>query len=91
MNELSNYENSLENLNNNIIGLTSNLLSTIPMALASPILSHQRTGKQAHLAEVYIEAKHLEKIEILKTIQILGQCGQLTPELSTQLLLVYQT
>ena len=59
------------------------------MALAAPILSYQRTRAQRELLAIAIEAKKEERSEILRTMQVLAKYGQLTPELSTQLMMVY--
>ena len=68
---------------------TSELLNAIPMALAAPILSYLRTKTQRDLLAIAIGAKKEECREILRTMQVLAKEGQLTPELSTQLMMVY--
>lgn len=72
-----------------ITAFTSELLNALPMALAAPILSYQRTRAQKDLLAVAIKAKKEERSEILRTMRVLAQYGQLTPELSTQLMMVY--
>lgn len=72
-----------------VTSFTSELLNAIPMALAAPILSYQRTRAQRELLAIAIEAKKEERSEILRTMQVLAKYGQLTPELSTQLMMVY--
>lgn len=72
-----------------ITEFTSELLNSIPMALAAPILSYQKTKAQKELLAIALEAKKEERSEILRTIQVLAKYGQLTPELSTQLMMVY--
>lgn len=72
-----------------ITEFTSELLNSIPMALAAPILSYQKTKAQKELLVIALEAKKEERSEILRTIQVLAKYGQLTPELSTQLMMVY--
>lgn len=69
--------------------IASDLLNAIPLALAAPILSYQRTKAQKELLAILIEAKRSERSEILKTMQVLASHGQLTPELSQQLMVAY--
>lgn len=69
--------------------LTSDILSAIPMALASPILSYQRTKEQARLTELAIEARRLERSEIMKTMRVLAENGALTPEITQYLMVAY--
>lgn len=73
----------------NSSGFVEELLRSIPLALASPILSYQKTKAQKQLIEIMIEARRLERTEILKTMQVLASHGQLTPELSQQLMVAY--
>lgn len=70
-------------------GFTAELLKAIPMALAEPLLSYQRTKAQRELIAIAINAKTRERSEILRTMQELAKLGQLTPELSNQLLMLY--
>lgn len=87
--------NGLMNPNDNLItcisggNVASDLLNAIPLALASPILAYQRTKAQRELLAIAIEAKRSERAEILKTMQILARYGQLTTELSHQLMMAY--
>ncbi len=67
----------------------SDMLSAIPLALAAPILAYQKTKAQKELLSILIEAKRQERSEILKTMQVLASHGQLTPELSQQLMVAY--
>lgn len=70
-------------------GITQELLSSIPLALSAPILAYQRTKAQEKLLEVLVEAKRLERAEILKTIRVLSANGKLTDELARQLMIAY--
>ena len=65
------------------------ILSSIPSSIAKPILDYQKTKAQKELIALAIEAKKIERIEILRTLRALAECGQLTPELSSALLLGY--
>lgn len=67
----------------------TDLLSSIPLALAKPILNYQKTKGQIELCKNAIEAKHLERKEILYTMQVLARHGQLTPEIFQQLMVAY--
>lgn len=69
--------------------VASDLLGAIPLALAAPILAYQKTKAQKELLAILIEAKRQERTEILKTMQVLASHGQLTPELSQQLMVAY--
>lgn len=93
MNELlsNNSNGTIALYSGGLKGFAQELLAAIPLALASPILNYQRTKKQADLIAIAIEAKRRERTEILKTMQILARYGQLTPELSQQLMLAYNT
>lgn len=86
------------NSNNNLVpysyppstgSLASDILNAIPLALAAPILAYQKTRAQKELLAILIEAKRQERREILKTMQVLASYGQLTPELSQQLMVAY--
>lgn len=70
-------------------GIVQAILSAIPSALAAPILAYQRTKAQKELVEVAIQARRAERCEILKTMCFLAKLGQLTPELSQQLMVAY--
>ena len=72
-----------------VTGYVADFLSALPMALAAPFLSYQRTKEQKELLAFLIEAKKQERSEILRTMRVLAQCGQLTPELSNQLMMIY--
>lgn len=69
--------------------IANDMLSAIPLALAAPILAYQKTKAQRELVSILIEAKRQERSEILKTMQVLASHGQLTPELSQQLMVAY--
>jgi len=72
-----------------VTGYVAEFLSAVPMALAAPFLSYQRTKDQKELLVFLIEAKKQERSDILRTIRVLAQCGELTPELSNQLMMIY--
>lgn len=72
-------------------GFAQEFLSAIPLALAAPILAYQKTRAQAKLLEIAVEAKRRERTEILRTMQILAKYGQLTDELSRQLMIAYNS
>ena len=92
MSELMKFERgTLSSFTGGVSGFTQDLLSSIPLALAAPILEYQKTKSQANLLAVAIEAKRRERTEILKTIQILSANGQLTEELSRQLMFAYNS
>ncbi|EEQ61969.1 hypothetical protein CBFG_05681 [Clostridiales bacterium 1_7_47FAA] len=90
MNELTNYSGI-----NDVIpygggsNFVNDLISAVPMAIASPILAYQRTKAQKKLAEIAIEARKCERDEILHTMRVLAKYGALTPELSQQLMVAY--
>lgn len=65
------------------------ILSALPNAIASPFLAYQRTRAQEKLLAIALEAKKIERMEILKTIRVLAQYGQLTKELLDVLLSAY--
>lgn len=65
------------------------LLSSIPMAIAAPILEYQKINAQKRLLTLTIEAKRQERVEILKTMQTLAQHGDLTPEIASRLMDAY--
>lgn len=65
------------------------ILSAIPLALAAPLLAYQKTKAQKELMAVLIEARRQERSEVLKTMQVLASHGQLTAELSQQLMVAY--
>lgn len=56
---------------------------------AAPILAYQKTNAQRELYAMLIEARRQERSEILKTMQVLASHGQLTLELSQQLMVAY--
>lgn len=91
MNELMNMDNfrNLPTSYSNTGSIAADWLNAIPLALAAPILSYQRTKAQKELLKVLIEAKRTERSEILITMQVLAKHGQLTPELSQQLMVAY--
>lgn len=92
MNELMNVSNSSSGLapsSNGASGLMAEILNAIPLALAAPILAYQRTNAQKELLAIAIEAKRRERTEILETMQILAKYGQLSAELSQQLMVAY--
>lgn len=91
MNDLMNTNNNgnLMTYNGSMGSIASEILNAIPLALAAPILAYQRTKAQKELLAILIEAKRQERSEILKTMQILAKYGQLTPELSQQLMVAY--
>lgn len=70
-------------------GFVGEILNAIPLALAAPILAYQKTKGQKELLAIAIEAKRRERAEILKTMQILAENHELTPELSLQLMAAY--
>lgn len=80
---------SLESIQPSSGNILTDVLSSIPYAIASPILAYQRTREQARLAELAIKAKEIERIEILRTLQILSKNNALTPEISNALLSAY--
>ena len=67
----------------------SELLNALPMAIAAPFLSYQKTKAQKDLIMVAVEAKRLERKEILYTMWVLAEYGALTPEIVTQLMVAY--
>ena len=68
MNDLTRLENGkLATYTGGISNFTQEFLSAIPLALAAPILSYQKTKEQAKLLEIAIEAKRAERTELLKT------------------------
>ena len=67
----------------------SELLNALPMAIAAPILSYQKTKEQKDLIVVAVEAKRLERQKILDTMQVLAEYGALTPEIASQLMVAY--
>lgn len=88
MNDLVNFgSNTSPSLS--IGGFVTELLSSIPSALARPILDYQRMKTQESLMKLALEAKKAERIEILKTMRVLAEKGQLTPEISQALLSAY--
>lgn len=94
MNELMNGRNGFGAIasykdSTGTFGLMSDILSAIPSALAKPILDYQRTKAQRELCAIAIAARRRERAEILRTMQILAKYGQLTPELSQQLMVAY--
>lgn len=92
MNELMNVSNSSRGLvpsDYGTSGLMAEILNAIPLALAAPILAYQKNKAQKELLAIAIEAKRRERTEILETMQILAKYGQLTPELSQQLMVAY--
>lgn len=92
MNELMNVSNSSSALatpTGGANGFMAELLNAIPLAFASPILAYQKTKAQKELVALAIEAKRRERTEILRTMQILAKYGQLTAELSQQLMVAY--
>lgn len=91
MNNLMNTENNRwpTTYSGSVGNIASEVLSAIPLSLAAPILSYQRTKAQKELIALLIEAKRIERSEILKTMQVLAIHGQLTPELSQQLMVAY--
>lgn len=92
MNEMVHIQGgNLATYTNGIGGFAQELLSAIPFALAAPILAYQTRKVQQKLIEISIAAKRSERLEILKTIQILAKYGQLTDELSRQLMIAYNT
>lgn len=92
MNEMITTGNgTLSGFTGGLSNLTQDFLNAIPLALAAPILSYQKTKSQAKLIEIAIEAKKQERAEILKTMQILAKYGQLTNELSQQLMIAYNS
>lgn len=83
-------------------GFVAELLAAVPYALAKPILDYQKirtqeklysiaieTRKQERLYSIAIEVRKQERADIMQTMQILAQYGQLTPELSQQLMTAY--
>lgn len=68
---------------------TSDLLSAIPLAIAAPILSYQRTKAQKEIIIKQIESNRAERVEIMRTMRELARLGQLTPEVTQQLLVAY--
>ena len=68
---------------------TSELINALPMAIAAPILSYQKTKAQKELIVIAVEAKRLERKEILRTMQVLARYGELTPEIATQLMTAF--
>lgn len=92
MSELTRFESEkLATYTGGISNFAQEIISAIPLALAAPILSYQKTKEQAKLLEIAIEAKRRERSEILKTMQILAKYGQLTDELSRQLMIAYNS
>lgn len=92
MNELIDMRNgtgSLAELYTSDNGFMAGILNAIPLAIAAPILRYQRTKAQRELLEIAIEAKRLERVEILKTIQVLAQNRMLTSELAQLLMAAY--
>lgn len=92
MNELMNVGNGSSSLvpsSDGTNGLIAEILNAIPLAFAAPILAYQKTKAQKELLAIAIEAKRRERTEILKTMQILAKHGQLTAELSQQLMVAY--
>lgn len=92
MNDLINRNNglNLSTENTTTIGsLASALLSAIPYALAKPILDYQRTKEQADLMKVALEVRKQERADILATMRVLAQYGQLTPDLYQMLMVAY--
>ena len=91
MNELMNVGNSFNpaSFPSDANGLVAEILNAIPMALAAPILKYQTTKAQKESFTIAIEARHQERTAILKTMQILAEFGQLTPEISQQLMVAY--
>lgn len=81
--------NSISTPASGVSNLFTELLSSIPSALARPLLEYQRTKEEARLVELAIKAKQVERVEILKTIRVLAENGQLTPEISQTLLCSY--
>ena len=70
-------------------GLLGELFSMIPEALARPILEYHRTEAQRELFKIAIEAKKMERIEIMRTIQVLAEYNKLTPEILQYLMSAY--
>ena len=92
MNEIiTTGKGSLSTFTGGLSTLTQDVLNAIPLALAAPILSYQKTRTQAKLIEIAIEAKKQERAEILRTMQVLAKHGQLTNELAQQLMIAYNS
>lgn len=95
MNELiraqAQAQGTLATYTGGVSGFVSEILHAIPLALASPILAYQKTKSQKDLLIVAIEAKRQERSKILETMQVLAKHGALTPELSQQLMIAYNS
>ena len=85
----ANDNNYLMPYSSNTGSLASDILNAIPLARAAPILAYQTTKARKELLASHIEAKRQERSEILKTMQVLASHGQLTSELSQQLMVAY--
>lgn len=85
----ANDNNYLMPYSSNTGSLASDILNAIPLALAAPILAYQTTKARKELLSILSEAKRQERSEILKTMQVLASHGQLTSELSQQLMVAY--
>lgn len=70
-------------------GFVAELLAAVPYALAKPILDYQKMKTQGKLYAIAIETRRQERADIMKTMQVLAKYGQLTPELSQQLMTAY--
>ena len=84
----ANDNNYLMPYSSNTGSLASDILNAIPLALAAPILAYQTTKARKELLSILSEAKRQERSEILKTMQVLASHGQLTSELSQQLMVL---
>lgn len=83
--------NNLSTYTSSVGEFTQDFLSAIPLALASPILVYQKTKAQAKLLEITVEARRAERMEILRTVQILAKYNQLSDELFVLLMAAYNT
>ncbi len=63
-------------------GFLTDLLASLPNAIASPFLEYYRTKSQKDVLIFTMEARRLERADILLTMRVLAEHNQLTPELS---------
>lgn len=76
-------------IGNSFTNFANELLAAVPFAIASPILSYQRTKEQSRLAEIALNIRKQERADIMETMRILAIHKQLTPELYQLLMVAY--
>jgi len=65
------------------------VLSSLPIAVASPVLEYSKDKRTAEILEKLIDAKSLERHDILITLQYLAKYNMLTSDIAQLLLIAY--